>query len=104
MGAFGIPSSSDLSSLANQLGTLVTGAETQEQQIIRDAISQIADHATALESQAAKDVQAIEAPIVAEIQALREEITEWRKVVAGVVHRAIRASAAFGAAESELIQ
>lgn len=99
-----VPSSSDLSALADKLGTLVTGAETQEQAVLKSAIDQINDHAVALESKASTDSQTLAAPLIAEIKALRLEIVEWRKIVGDLAHRAIKASAAFGAAGADIVQ
>lgn len=62
--AFGIPSSQDLSGLVTQLQGLVTGAETQEQQIISGAITQLGAHADALADREAQIVKAAEDPVI----------------------------------------
>lgn len=62
--AFGIPTSTDLTGLATQIGTIVASVGPEESAVLQTAIQQLSDHATAIETKAAADAQALENPIL----------------------------------------
>lgn len=76
--AFGIPSPSDLSALATQLGGIVASVGPEEQAVLKTAMDQLSDHATALESKISDDIQAAEKPLVQRLDSLIEESKQWR--------------------------
>ncbi len=65
--AFGIPNSGDLSALADKLGGIVASLGPEESAVVTGAISQLSDHATALETKTLTDLAAIVAPGIAQL-------------------------------------
>lgn len=68
--AFGIPSTSDLTALATQLGNIVAGVGPMEQGVITAAIQQLSDHATALETKAALDLESDAGAIITSLDTM----------------------------------
>ncbi len=71
---FGIPNSSDLNGLADKIGSIIASLGPEEAAVISGAISQLSDHAAALEAKAAADlltdVKAVEDPLLVRLDAL----------------------------------
>lgn len=68
--AFGIPSSSDLSALATQIGTIVQGVGPMEQAVLSSAMQQLSDHASALEKQSSADIGQLVTDTLAQAEAI----------------------------------
>ena len=78
---FGIPSSTDLTGLATQLGGIVASVGPEEQAVLTAAIGQLSDHGAALLTQAGSVIQTDLAPLLAESADWRLEVALFRDEV-----------------------
>lgn len=70
----GLPTGTDLNGIADKLGTIVASLGPEESAVVTGAISQLSDHAAALEKQTATDIGAMFAEITPRLDTFNQNV------------------------------
>ncbi len=85
--AFGLPNAQDLNGIVANLGTIVASLGPEESAVITGAISQLSDHAEALETKAMADLltdaKAVEDPLLARLDKIIDIGAKFEGFAAG---------------------